>query len=326
MRDVTIGIDIGGTNTTFGIVDKDGKCINKGEIPTTTHTDVNLYIQDLADAINECIKNTEGDVELRGIGVGAPNGNYYNGTIEFAPNLKWEGVVPIVELLKKHFDVPAIALTNDANAAAIGEMVYGGAKNMKNFIMITLGTGVGSGIVVNGDLVYGHDGFAGEMGHTVVVKDGRECGCGRRGCLETYTSASGIARTAFELMVDTHTTSELRDVPFNELTSKKVYEAAVNGDKIALETFEKTGQLLGMEMADAVSYFSPEAFFLFGGPTAAGEYIFEPIRRNLEERLLVIFKNKIKVLPSKLPMGDAAILGASALAWKELGKVYNTNY
>ncbi len=326
MKDVTIGIDIGGTNTTFGVVDKDGKCLNKGSIPTTTHTDVNLFISDLADAINKCCKETNGGIELRGIGVGAPNGNYYNGTIEFAPNLKWEGVVPIVELLKKHFDVPAIALTNDANAAAIGEMVYGGAKDMKNFIMVTLGTGVGSGIVVNGDLVYGHDGFAGEMGHAIVVENGRECGCGRKGCLETYCSASGIARTAYEIMVNTHTASELRDIPFNELTSKRIYEAAVNGDKIALDTFEKTGEILATEMADAVSYLSPNAFFLFGGPTAAGEYLFEPIRRHLEEKLLVIFRDKIKVLPSKLPMGDAAILGASALAWKELGKVYNTNY
>ena len=323
MRKVTVGVDIGGTNTAIGIVDVEGNVLEKNSIPTPDHGDAEKYIKDLASAINEMIvkvKHINTDIELAGIGIGAPNGNYYNGTIEQAPNLSFKGVVPFVEMLKKHFSsLEAVALTNDANAAAIGEMIYGGAKGMKNFAMYTLGTGVGSGLVVNGDLVYGNDGFAGECGHTTLVPDGRLCGCGGKGHLEAYCSAPGMKRTAFELLAKYNATdSLLADRSFNELDSKMIFDAAVKGDKVALEVFEITGKYLGMGLADTVHHLSPEAIFLFGGPTAAGELIFEPTRKSMEEHLLPIFRNKIKILPSKLDMGDAAIVGASALAWKEL--------
>ncbi len=325
MKKITVGVDIGGTNTAIGIVDVDGNVLEKNSILTPGHGDAERYISDLAIAINDMIakvKQINADIELVGVGIGAPNGNYYNGTIEQAPNLSFKGVVPFVNMLKSHFPgVEAIALTNDANAAAIGEMIYGGAKGMKNFAMFTLGTGVGSGLVVNGDLVYGNDGFAGECGHTTLVPDGRLCGCGGKGHLEAYCSAPGMKRTAFELMAKYNATdSPLADKSFNELDSKMIYDAAVAGDKIALEVFEITGKFLGQGLADTVHHLSPEAIFLFGGPTAAGEMIFEPTRRNMEENLLPVFRNKIKILPSKLDSGDAAIVGASALAWKELEK------
>ncbi|NPA36315.1 MAG: ROK family protein [Chlorobi bacterium] len=323
MKKVTVGVDIGGTNTAIGLVDIDGNVLEKNSISTPDHGDAEKYIGDLAAAINEMInkvKQINTDIDVVGIGIGAPNGNYYNGTIEQAANLSFKGIVPFVEMLKKHFpDIEAIALTNDANAAAIGEMIYGGAKGMKNFAMYTLGTGVGSGLVVNGDLVYGNDGFAGECGHTTLVPDGRYCGCGGRGHLEAYCSAPGMKRTAFELLVQYNATdSLLADKSYNELDSKMIYDAAVKGDKVALEVFEITGKYLGMGLADTVHHLSPEAVFLFGGPTAAGDLIFEPTRKSMEEHLLPVFKNKIKILPSKLDTGDAAIVGASALAWKEL--------
>lgn len=323
MKKVTVGVDIGGTNTAFGIVDINGKVLEKDSISTPGHGDAEKYVSDLAAAINEMIakvKQINKDIKVVGIGIGAPNGNYYNGTIEQAPNLSFKGVVHFVAMLKKHFpEIEALALTNDANAAAIGEMIYGGAKGMKNFAMYTLGTGVGSGLVVNGDLVYGNDGFAGECGHTVLVPDGRLCGCGGKGHLEAYCSAPGMKRTAFELMVKYNATdSLLADKSFNDLNSKMIYDAAVAGDKVALEVFEITGKYLGQGLADTVHHLSPEAIFLFGGPTAAGDLIFEPTKKSLEENLLPVFRNKIKLLPSKLDAGDAAIVGASALAWKEL--------
>jgi glucokinase len=323
MKKVAIGIDIGGTNTAIGVVDKDGNVMVKDNIVTPTHGNIDKYISDLSDAIKELIKSVKllnADIEILGIGIGAPNGNYYNGTIEYAPNLSFKGVVHFVDLLRKHFiDLPALALTNDANAAAIGEMIYGGAKGMKNFVMYTLGTGVGSGVVVNGELVYGHDGFAGECGHTMLIPDGRLCGCGTYGHLEAYCSAPGMKRTAFELMAYYNATdSLLADKSYNELDSKMIFDAATKGDKIALEVFEITGEYLGQGLADTVHHLSPEAIFLFGGPTAAGDMIFEPTKEAMEEYLLPIFKNKIKILPSKLKPGDAAIVGASALVWKEL--------
>ncbi len=324
MKKVTVGVDIGGTNTAIGIVDVDGNVLEKGNILTPDHGDAAKYITDLSAAINDMVSKVQKneDISVAGIGIGAPNGNYYNGTIEHAPNLSFEGVVHFVEMLKKHFpDVEAIALTNDANAAAIGEMIYGGAKGMKNFAMFTLGTGVGSGLVVNGDLVYGSDGFAGECGHTTLVPNGRLCGCGGLGHLEAYCSAPGMKRTAFELMAKYNATdSMLADKSFNELDSKMIYDAAVAGDKIALEVFEMTGMYLGQGLADTVHHLSPEAIFLFGGPTAAGELIFKPTRENMEKHLLPVFKGKVKILPSKLDAGNAAIVGASALAWKELEK------
>jgi glucokinase len=320
MKKVTFGIDIGGTNTVFGVVDSEGKCLKKSKIPTPTHGNVDAYLVDLAKALNELKDSITEPVEFMGIGVGAPNGNYYTGRIEFAPNLKFPDVVPLVDLLKKHFDYPVIALTNDANAAAIGEMVYGGAKGMRDFIMVTLGTGLGSGIVANGEMIYGHDGFAGELGHIIAVRDGRQCGCGRKGCLETYASATGIRRTVYELICNTNHESELRAIPFNELTAHRIHTAAVNGDKIALEAFEFTGEILGRALADTIALFTPEAFFLFGGLANAGDYIFNPTLKAMNDNCLVIFKNKTKLLASKLEEGDAAIVGASALVWKELDK------
>ena len=325
MKKVAIGVDIGGTNTAIGVVDPEGNVMVKDNIPTPSHGDIDKYISDLADAIKEQIKAVKllnDEIQVLGIGIGAPNGNYYSGTIEYAPNLSFQGVVHLVKLLRNYFpDMDALALTNDANAAAIGEMIYGGAKGMKNFVMMTLGTGVGSGIVVNGELVYGSDGFAGEIGHTVLVPDGRPCGCSALGHLEAYCSAPGMKRTAFELMSYYNANdSLLADKTYKELDSKMIYDAAVKGDKVALEVFEKTGAWLGQGLANTVHHLSPEAIFLFGGPTAAGDYIFKPTKENMEKHLLPIFKDKISILRSKLKAGDAAIVGASALVWKELDK------
>lgn len=325
MKKVAIGVDIGGTNTAIGVVDEAGNVMVKDNISTPSHGDIDQYISDLANAIKELIKSVKlvnSELSILGIGIGAPNGNYYNGTIEYAPNLSFQGVVHLVKLLRNHFpDMEALALTNDANAAAIGEMIYGGAKDMKNFVMITLGTGLGSGLVVNGDLVYGSDGFAGEVGHTTLIPGGRPCGCSALGHLEAYCSAPGMKRTAFELLAHYNASdSLLADTSFNELDSKMIFDAAEKGDKIALEVFEKTGEWLGQSLADTVHHLSPEAIFLFGGPTAAGDYIFKPTKEHMEKHLLPIFKDKIKILPSKLKAGDAAIVGASALVWKEIEK------
>jgi len=325
MKKVAIGVDIGGTNTAIGVVDDLGNVMVKDNIATPSHGDIDRYIDDLSAAIRELINSVKllnADIEIMGIGIGAPNGNYYTGTIEYAPNLSFKGVVHLVKLLKLKFpELQALALTNDANAAAIGEMIYGGAKGMQNFVMYTLGTGVGSGIVVNGDLVYGHDGFAGECGHTTLIPGGRVCGCGALGHLEAYCSAPGMKRTAFELMVKYNAAdSLLADKSFNELDSKMIYDAAEKGDKVANEVFEMTGKWLGQGLADTVHHLSPEAIFLFGGPTAAGDYIFKPTKESMEQHLLPIFKNKIKILPSQLKPGDAAIVGASALVYKEIEK------
>lgn len=325
MKKFAVGIDIGGTNSAIGIVDADGNVVVKGGISTPSHGDITRYVQDLSDAVREMVKSivlTNPEAHIIGIGIGAPNGNYYSGTIEYAPNLSFKGIVPLVELLKKQFsEYKYIALTNDANAAAIGEMIYGGAKGMKNFVMYTLGTGVGSGIVVNGDLVYGHDGFAGECGHTTLIPGGRLCGCGSLGHLEAYCSAPGMKRTAFELLAKYNAAdSLLANKTYNELESRDIFDAAEKGDRIALEVFELTGKYLGQGLADTVHHLSPEAIFLFGGPTAAGDYIFKPTKESMEAHLLPIFKNKIKILPSQLNAGDAAIVGSSALVWKELEK------
>ncbi|WP_423127833.1 ROK family protein [Gaoshiqia sp. Z1-71] len=325
MKEVAIGVDIGGTNTAIGVVDQEGHVMVKDSISTPSHGDIGRYISDLTAAIKELIQSVKllnQDLEVLGIGIGAPNGNYYNGTIEYAPNLSFKGVLPFVDLLRVNFpELRALALTNDANAAAIGEMIYGGAKHMKNFVMYTLGTGVGSGLVVNGDLVYGHDGFAGECGHTTLIPGGRLCGCTAKGHLEAYCSAPGMKRTAFEIMArDNAGDSLLAEKSFKELDSKAIYDAAVKGDKVALEVFEQTGKWLGQGLADTVHHLSPEAIFLFGGPTAAGDLIFKPTKESMEAHLLPIFKNKIKILPSELKPGDAAIVGASALVWKEIEK------
>jgi len=325
MKKVAIGIDIGGTNSAIGVVDESGNVLVKDSIDTPGHGNIQLYIDDLASAIKKQVANVKllnESIEVIGIGIGAPNANYYKGTIEHAPNLSFKGIIPFADMLKNKLpEYSTIALTNDANAAALGEMIYGGAKGMKNFVMFTLGTGVGSGIVVNGDLLYGNDGFAGECGHMILVPNGRHCGCGGRGHLEAYCSAPGMKRTAFELLVlYNDTTSLLANKSFNELDSKMIYDAAVAGDKVANEVFEITGKYLGQGIADTVHHLSPEAIFLFGGPTAAGELIFAPTHKSLEDHLMPVFKNKIKILPSKLNLGDAAIVGASALAWKEYEK------
>lgn len=316
--DVTLGIDIGGTNTVFGFVDKEGNCLLESSIPTHSNEKAEKLFERLCPAINECFTKISGESNFIGIGIGAPNANYYKGTVEQPPNLNW-GTVNVLDLVKKYFDIPA-AITNDANAAAIGEMQFGAAKGMKDFIVITLGTGLGSGIVVNGSLVYGHDGFAGEIGHTIYDPNGRLCGCGRQGCLETYASASGIRRTVYELICDTTLESELRSVSFNDLTAKMIYDAAKNGDKLALEAFEFTGKVLGIKLADAAVHTSPEAIILFGGLAASGDLIFEPTKRYMEQYMLNIFRNKIKLIPSALTKGNTAVLGASALIWNELEK------
>lgn len=319
MKEVAVGIDIGGTNTAFGFVDRDGNCITCADIPTRGYPKFEDYLEDLCIAINDTYNNCPEKLKLVGIGIGAPNGNYYNGTIEYAPNLEWKGVIPVIKLMKTYFNLP-MALTNDANAAAIGEMIYGAAKGMKNFIVITLGTGLGSGIVVNGDLVYGHDGFAGELGHVNVVPNGRQCGCGRLGCLETYASATGIKRTVFELMAKNIGGSVLKNIKFNELNATDIYEAAISGDSLAKEAFEITGKILGTKLADFMAFSSPEAIILFGGLAKSGELLLRPTYLAMEENMMGIFKNKVKLLPSGLETGNSAILGASALVWNDFYK------
>jgi glucokinase len=317
MKEVALGIDIGGTFTKFGFIERSGEAIYDSSVTTAGHKDIASYQKALAEEIKKSFTRFKNDYKLVGVGIGAPNGNYYKGTIEFAPNLDWKDVVPFVEMFKAHFDLP-MALTNDANAAAIGEMIYGSAVGMKDFVIITLGTGLGSGLVVNGEVVYGHDGFAGEVGHVQVYENGRMCGCGHRGCFETYASASGLRRTVFELLCSETTNTKLRNVSFNDLTAKMIADAAKEGDQIAIEAFKITAKILGMKLADTVAHTSPEAIFLFGGLTNAGDILFIPTRESFEENLLKVYKNKIKIVPSGLQETNAAVLGASALAWKEL--------
>ncbi len=317
--EVTLGIDIGGTNTVFGFVSRSGSILAESSMTTNASEPADLYVARLYVKIKEMLDKVGDTIDLKGIGIGAPNANYYKGTVEYPPNLKWDGVTELVKMFQQYYTIP-VAITNDANAAAIGEMKFGAAKGMKNFIVIALGTGLGSGIVVDGKIVYGHDGFAGELGHVIVDVNGRMCGCGRRGCLETYVSAGGICRTVFELLAERKDESDLRKVSFNQLTSKMISEAALRGDAIALAAFEETGRILGLKLADAVTHTSPEAIILFGGLSAAGELLFNPTQRYMEEYMLNIFKNKVKLLPSGLREGNTAVLGASALMWNELEK------
>ncbi len=311
-----IGMDMGGTNTVFGVVDARGNVISKSAIKTNTHEDVNLYVNDLHTEMMKLIDAAGGIDKIKGIGVGAPNGNFYTGNIEFAPNLPWKGVIPFAKLMSDKFGIPA-ALTNDANAAAVGEMTYGGARGMKNFIMITLGTGVGSGIIIDGKVVYGHDGFAGELGHTTAIREnGRLCGCGKYGCLETYCSATGVARSAREILASTTKDSLLRNIPVDSITSKDVFDAAIEGDEVAKEIFEYTGKILGQSLADFVAFSAPEAIAIFGGLSKAGDLIMNPIREHMEANLLPLWKGKVKLFFSELKEADAAVLGASALAWE----------
>ncbi len=316
-KDVVLGIDIGGTYTKLGLVTEDGSVFNEDSIQTDLHEDINFYITDLRDAVVD--RARKNGYNVTGIGIGAPNGNFYNGTIEFAPNLRWKGIIHLARLFEKEFGVRA-TVTNDANAAAMGEMLYGNARNMKNFIMITLGTGLGSGLVVNGELVYGHDGFAGELGHTTVFIDGRQCACGRKGCLETYVSAPGIRRTVFELLGNEIMDSTLRNYSFNELDAKMISQAATQNDPLALMAFDYTGKILGLKLADAVAHTSPEAIFLFGGLAGAGKLIFDPVKKYMDEFMLPIFRHKVKLQPSALQHKNIAVLGAAALMWNEIHK------
>ncbi|MEY3186925.1 MAG: hypothetical protein RL675_749 [Bacteroidota bacterium] len=314
---LAIGIDIGGTGTKYGIVDRDGNVLFSGEMSTKKHKEIELFIDELHSHLKVLIDQAGGLDRMLGIGVGAPNGNFYSGTIEYAPNLPWKGIIPLAKMMSEKFNLP-VTLTNDANAAAIGEMMYGAAKGMKDFIMITLGTGVGSGIVANGQLIYGHDGFAGELGHTIVIPDGRlHEGTGKKGSLESYASATGVRLTSLELLENSNEESLLRNVNKDELDSKAVYEAAIKGDKLAQEIFEYTGKILGLALANAVMFSSPEAIILFGGLTKAGDLILKPTRKNMEENLIQVFQNKVKILVSHLKESDAAILGASALVWEK---------
>lgn len=312
-----VGIDVGGQTTKMGIVDTRGQVLSQTVIRTDTYDDVNLYIDELASALEKIIKESDSEGKIRGIGVGAPNGNYYTGNIENAVNIAWGGskTIPFASLLSMKTGGLKVALTNDANAAAVGEMTYGAARGMKNFIMITLGTGVGSGIVINGEVVYGHDGFAGELGHTCAVRhNGRICNCGKTGCLETYCSATGVARTAREWLEMSDEPSVLRSL--DSISSKDVYEAAKEGDKMALKIFEFTGKMLGESFADFVAFSAPEAIVLFGGLARAKEYLYEPIMNSMNANLLHLWRNRIKIVFSQLKESDAAILGASALAWE----------
>jgi glucokinase len=311
MQTLAIGIDIGGTNTAFGIVNRRGEIVDKGTMCTKGFATVDAFIAELSARMAPMIA-AAGRANIQGVGVGAPNGNFYTGEIMYAPNLEWEGVIPLARLMEASLGLKT-TITNDANAATIGEMTFGTAKGMKDFIMVTLGTGVGSGFVSNGQLIYGHDGFAGELGHVIAVRNGRLCGCGRNGCLETYTSATGIVRTAKEWLEDKAVPSLLRKVP--KLNAKTITDAAHQGDELALELFDYTGKILGQCLADAVAITSPEAIILFGGLSKAGPVLFEPVKRYMEASLLRIYKNKVAILPSALGDADAAILGASALVW-----------
>lgn len=317
MSKYVIGIDVGGTTTKFGVVDKNGHILEQDRIPTNQHEVAEEFIEDLYAKVAPMIERAGGSQHIVGIGMGAPNANFYTGNIEYAPNLKWKGIIHMADLMEKKFKLTT-KLTNDANAAAVGEQIYGCAKEMNDFITITLGTGVGSGIVVNGRIVLGHDGFAGELGHTIIRPGGRlHKGTGMKGSLEAYASATGVRETAIELLTE-HPEREslLRNYTINELTSESVYDCAMKGDSIANEIFEFTGQILGESLANFIMFSSPEAIVLFGGLTKAGQLLLNPTRKHMEANLLPIFQNKVKLLFSELKEADAAILGASALIWK----------
>ncbi|MCH5238782.1 MAG: ROK family protein [Muribaculaceae bacterium] len=310
-----IGIDIGGTNTVFGIVDRTGKVIAKGSIKTKGYSDFNEYLDRLYVALSSLIKENNAEGRIAGIGIGAPGANYHTGEIVNAANLNWGENLPIASLVSEKFGGLPVTVTNDANAATMGEMVYGAAKGMKDFMMITLGTGVGSGVVSNGQLVYGHDGLAGELGHVVVDRNGRKCGCGRKGCLETYCSSTGVVRTAREFLQRDSRPSLLRKLDPETITSKDVYDAAMEGDELAKEVFDFTGDMLGAALADFTAFSSPEAFILFGGLMRSGDLLMNPLKRSFDENLLFIYKEKPEILVSSLNEDDGAVLGASALAW-----------
>jgi glucokinase len=316
IKELALGIDIGGTNIVCGLVDKKGNLIAEGSCSMADFDTPEEMMVSISEKFHEMKSNLKTNQKIVGIGIGAPNGNFFNGCIENAPNLKWKGKIPLVKLFKKNFKLP-VYLTNDANAAALGEMIYGGAKKMKDFIVITIGTGLGSGIVANGKLIYGHDGLAGELGHTIYQPGGRKCGCGRLGCLETYVSSSGLIKTTKELLEKNNTKSLLRKLKPNEIISINIQAAAIKGDKLAINAYEITGAILGQKLADAVAVTSPEAIFLFGGISRSGNLLIKPAKKALEENLLSVYKNKVKILQSELLDKNAAVLGAAAMVWCE---------
>jgi glucokinase len=312
-HELMLGVDIGGTTTSFGFVDRAGNLFSPLSIPTEAQQPPESLVARLHEAVRQAGREFP---PFLGIGIGAPNANHNKGTIEKAVNLRWGPCVDFLGLMRRHFDVP-MAITNDANAAAIGEMMFGHAQGLRDFIVITLGTGLGSGLVVDGKLVHGSTGFAGELGHVVVDPDGRQCGCGKQGCLETYVSATGLRRTALVVLAERNDPSPLRDLRFEDMTSKRLFEAARDGDPIALEAFERTARILGMKLADAVAHTSPGAIFFAGGLASAGDILFAPTRRYLDRFLFGMYEGTVRLEPSKLEGGHSAILGAAALIWSE---------
>jgi len=315
-KKLSVGIDIGGTNTVFGFVDREGSILAEDRLKTSHYDEAEVFVAALYEKIMVTRQKIKESVEIAGFGIGAPMGNINKGTIEYPANLPWKGITPLADLFRRHTGLPVV-VTNDANAAAVGEMVYGGAKKMRDFVVITLGTGLGSGFVTDGKLLYGHQGFAGELGHITVHagKSSRECDCGKKGCLETYVSATGLKRTLLKIMADSIAPSELRKYSFNELDAEMIHEAAKRGDVLARRAFEQTGKMLGIKLADVVAHTNPEAIFLFGGLAKAKELIFKPARESMEENLLYIYRGKVKLLPSELSTQNAAVLGASSLIW-----------
>ncbi len=315
-KKVVAGVDIGGTNTVLGFVDREGNILVEDRIKTNHYPDFSDFVSALFSKISEVYSKVENEAELIGIGIGAPMGNINKGTIEYPADLPWKGIMNLSGELAKFTALPVV-VTNDANAAAVGEMIYGGARGMKNFVVITLGTGLGSGFVVDGKLVYGHDGFAGEIGHTSIRpgESNRDCGCGKKGCIETYASATGLKRTLLKVMADSIEPSPLRKLSFDELDAKIIHDAALQGDRIAINAFEHTGMMLGFKLADVVAHTNPEAIFLFGGLTLAKDLIFEPTKKYMEQNLLSIYRGKVKLLESNLSTQNAAVLGASSLIW-----------
>ena len=317
MKEAAIGIDIGGTYTKFGLVDVKGNVLTEGSIPTKSEIGVEVFMETLSNKVKKAVDGLEEDFDLKGIGIGAPNGNYYKGTIEHAPNLGWEGIVPFVKKFKNYIDLPMV-LTNDANAAAIGEKVFGGAKDLNDYLVVTLGTGLGSGFVTRGKLIYGHDGMAGELGHTNVYPDGRECNCGKKGCLETYASASGIVRTVFKLLATNSVATPLRTYNYEKLTAKRITELALEGDLVALEAYDYTADILGLKLADAAAVTSPKAIFIFGGLAKAGDILIAPTKKYFNQYLYPGLKGKIDIRLSELMDKNAAVLGSAALVWSEI--------
>jgi glucokinase len=314
MNEVVAGVDIGGTNTIIGLVDASGVIHAEGRLSTPEYAFADDFVKALDLKLKEMISRHD-DLKLTGIGIGAPNANFNKGTIELAPNLRWKGIIPLVKLTERSTGLKT-RITNDANAAALGEMIFGEAKGIKHFIILTLGTGLGSGIVVDGEVVYGHTGFAGELGHMTVVEGGRVCGCGRRGCLETYASATGLVRTVLALLSDSREESVLRDLKSNEITSRRVAEAAAAGDPVAMEAMDRTAHMIALGIANAVTFSSPEVIYLFGGLALAGDALFIPVRKYADELVQPVFRGTFSIMPSGLPEAQAAILGASALIWK----------